>query len=226
MKKTLLIFLAISTLGFLGYWGIEMDAFAEDVKQDAQRLEKFKEQNGSKGLISNEESIESKDLKEILLTETKLGYTNLNELDGNNIKKNLELGFPGFEIIKEVGQQDGPDFILYQVNYMNEEIFFISMDSYDTTLVQDIWTKNSKIKDEYGAKVGAYIDSVLIKRPELKFHADLHYNIYASKENSKILYRLAGDFKSLSDSSFVSEDYSVEKWQIEGMVVEYLIWRK
>jgi hypothetical protein len=226
MKKPLLIILAISILGFLGYWGIEMSQFAEGVKQDTQRLEKLKGQNTSGELIINKESIESKALKEILLTETKLGNTNLNELDGTNIKQNLELGFPAFEIKQEIGQQDGPDFKLYQVNYMNEEIFFVSMDSYDSMLVQDIWTKNPKIKDEYGSFVGITIDSILTKRIDINFHSDLHYNIYASAKNSKIEYRLSGDFKNLNDSSFVAEDYKVEKWQVEGMKVEYLIWRK
>jgi hypothetical protein len=226
MKKPLLIILTISILGFLGYWGIEMYQFAEGAKQDAQRLKKFEEQNTSGELIINQESIESKDLKEILLTETKLGNTNLNELDGTNIKQNLELGFPSFEIKEEIGQQDGPDFRLYQVQYMNEDVFFISMDSYDSMLVQDIWTKNQKIKDEYGSFVGIAIDSILTKRPEINFHSDLHYNIYASAKNSKIEYRLNGDFKSLNDSSFVTEDFKVKKWQIEGMKVEYLIWRK
>ena len=226
MKKTLLIILTISILGFLGYWGIEMFQFAEGVKEDAERIEKLKEQNPDKELIINKKSIESKGLKEVLLTESKLGNTDLNELDGTNIKHNLELGFPAFEIKEEIGQQDGPDFKLYQVNYINEEIFFISMDSYDSMLVQDIWTKNPKIKDEYGLFVGVPIDSVLANRSNINFHSDLHYNIYASAKNSKIQYRLNGEFKSLNDSSFVAEDYSVEKWQIEGMKVEYLIWRK
>ncbi|MGB1284795.1 MAG: hypothetical protein ACPG44_10100, partial [Polaribacter sp.] len=77
-----------------------------------------------------------------------------------------------------------------------------------------------------GAFVGITIDSILTKRTDINFHSDLHYNIYASAKNSKIQYRLNGDFKSLNDSSFVAEDYKVEKWQIEGMKVEYLIWRK
>ena len=226
MKKPLLIILTISILGFLGYWGIEMFQFAEGVKEDAERIEKFKEQNPSEELIINKESIKSKELKEILLTETKLGNTNLNELDGTNIKQNLKLGFPAFNIKEEIGQQDGPDFKLYQVDYMNEEVFFIAMDSYDSMLVQDIWTKNPKIKDKYGAYVGITIDSILTKRPDINFHSDLHYNIYGSAINSKIQYRLNGDFKSLNDSSFVAEDFKVEKWQIEGMKVEYLIWRK
>lgn len=218
--------MTISILGFLGYWGIEMSQFAKGVKQDAQRMKKFRELHPTEEFVIIKESIESKDLKEILLTETKLGNINLNELDGKNIKQNLKLRLPAFKIKEEIGQQDGPDFKLYKAEYLNEEIFFVSMDSYDSLLIQDIWTKNSKIIDEYGLFVGMSIDSVLTKRPSMNFHSDLHSNIYASAENSKIQYRLNGKFKSLNDSSFVAEDYSVEKWQIEGMKIEYLIWKK
>jgi len=226
MKKPLLIILTISILGFLAYWGIEMFQFAEGVKEDTELIEKLKEQNTTQELTINKKSIESKDLKEVLLTESKLGNTNLDELNGKNIKQYLKSGFPAFKIKEEIGQQDGPDFKLYQAEYLNEEIFFVSMDSYDSLLVQDIWAKNPKIKDEYGLFVGVSIDSALTKRPDMNFHSDLHYNIYASIKNSKIQYRLNGEFKSLNDSSFVAEDYSVEKWQIEGMKIEYLIWKK
>jgi hypothetical protein len=225
MKKTLLTILVISTLGFFGYYGNEMYLFAKGVKQDAHRLEKHNKQDSGVFEIQKD-LIESKELKEILLTENKLGDIELDKLDGNNIQRTLELGFPGFEIKKEIGQQDGPDFNLYQVNYMNEEIFFAAMDSYDTILVQDIWTMNPKIKDEYGGKSGASIDSILVKRPQLKFYSDFHYNIYAGNEDSKIQYRLKGDFKSLNDSTFFAKDYKLENWQVEGMIIEYLIWRK
>lgn len=39
MKKTLLIFLVISALGLLAYWGIEMSKFADGVIEDSKRTE-------------------------------------------------------------------------------------------------------------------------------------------------------------------------------------------
>ena len=195
-------------------------------KTDTFETDVFKILEKSSQPTINKESIKSKDLKGILITESKIGNINLDDLNGNNIEKNLKLGFPAFQIKKEIGQQDGPDFILYQVDYMNEEIFFVSMDTYDTTIVQDVWTRNPKVKDEYDATVGLIIDSVLSKRPDLKFHSDLHYNIYATKGNSKIEYRLNGDFKNFNDTSFLANEYTVEKWQVEGMKIEYIIWKK
>jgi hypothetical protein len=114
------------------------------------------------------------ELTEILLTETKLGDLEINKLNENNILTSIKSKFPDLQITKTVGQQDGPDFNLYQVTHYEQEIFFISMDSYDTTLVQDLWTNNKIIKDEYGITVGQKIESALEKRPTLKLHSDLH----------------------------------------------------
>lgn len=161
-----------------------------------------------------------------LLTENQLGDLELNKLTENNMLTEIKSVFPNFKVTKTVGQQDGPDFNIYQVTHSKQEIFFISMDSYDTLVVQYLWTKNKIIVDEHGVAVGQTIESALEKRPTLKFHSDLHQNIYASDKNSKIEYRLTGNFKSLNDSTFFADDYSVEKWQTKGMEIEYLIWRK
>ena len=172
--------------------------------------------------ITTEKTIANK----ILLTESKLGNLNLMDLKDENIEEKIKSAFPDFQLIKSIGQQDGPDFNLYKINHLKQDIFLIWMDSYDSNVVQEILTKNKIIKDEYGMFVGQSIDSVLIKRPELNFHSDLHYNIYATEKSSNIAYRLTGNFKSLNETEFVSADYSVEKWQIKGMTIEYLIWRK
>lgn len=226
MKKVLLVICSISVLGFLGFWVVEMYHFTEGVKQDIQQRKEFNDQNAFEHLIVIQDSIEFKVPKEVLLTEAKLGNTALDELHGMNIKTSLKIGFPAFEIKETIGQQDGPEFKLYQLNYMNEEIFFISMDCYDSMLVQDIWIRSSMIKDEYGSFVGISIDSILAKRTDLKFNLDLHHNVYASSRNSKIQYRLIGEFKVINDSFSGTEDLNLENWQIEGMKVEYIIWRK
>jgi hypothetical protein len=97
------------------------------------------------------------------------------------------------------------------------------MDSYDSTFIQELWTNNKNIQDEYGNTFGQKIAAALEKRPTLQLHSDLQHNIYAIEENSKIKYRLTGNFRTLNDSTFFAEDYSLEKWQAEGMEIEYLI---
>lgn len=185
-------------------------------------------QTNSRDTKTKESNLEinKEEMSEILLTETKLGDLELNKLTEKNMLTEIKSAFPDFKVTKTVGQQDGPDYNLYQITRSKQEIFFISMDSYDTLVVQDFWTNNKIIQDEYGVTVEQKVESVLEKRPTLKFHSDLHQNIYATEKNSKIEYRLKGNFKTLNDTTFSADDNSVEKWQTEGMEIEYLIWRK
>lgn len=186
------------------------------------------EQNNKTGIgkieqVSNSEIVVMFDC---LLTETSLRSLKLNLLNDKNIEANVKAAFPEFQLTKTVGQQDGPGFDLYEIRNSESEIFFISMGSGNPTNVQDIVIQDENVNDEYGVSIGQSIETVLNNRPSLSFHADLHYNIYASTQYSKIGYRLSGNFKSLNDSTFVGADYYLEKWQVEGMIVEYLIWTK
>jgi len=203
-----------------------MYKFGKGVQEDTKRLTEFRNQYKIDSVITLKPIYNTKNVSRLLLTESKLGQLTLTDLNDSNIKQRISNVFPEFQTNKEIGQQDGPDFNLYEIVHLDELIFLISMDAYDTNLVQTVWTENSKIKDEYGTFVGQVIDSVLVNRTELSFHADTHYNIYATAGNSRIEYRLNGNFKNLNDTTFTSNDYSVEKWQVEEMVVEYIIWRK
>jgi hypothetical protein len=163
----------------------------------------------------------------VVLTETHFGDLDLTQLNNENIGSKVKSAFPELRMTKKTGKQDGPDFDFYLMsNEEMENIFFISMDGYDSTTVQTLWTKNKEIEDQYGVQVHQTTAELLKKRPNLRFHSDLHYNIYASENGSRIEYGLSGDFKAINDSTFVSNDYSVDKWQVEKMYVELIQWRK
>lgn len=167
------------------------------------------------------------DLSKVTLTETRLGPLNLSGLNNENIRSKVKSAFPEYSLTKKTGRQDGPDFNLYMVNDSEgENIFYISMDGNDSTTVQTVSIKKKVIEDQYGIKVHQTVKEILHKRPNLTFHSDAHYNIYASERDSKIEYRLSGDFKPINDTNFVSENYSVEEWQVDKMYVEIIQWRK
>lgn len=167
------------------------------------------------------------DLSQVVLTETHFGDLDLTQLEHESIRDQVKSAFPEFKLTKKTGKQDGPDFEFYVVsNNQEENIFFISMNDYDSTTVQTVWTNNQEIKDQYGVQVHQTTDDLLLKRPNLRFHSDLHYNIYASEKGSKIEYGLSGDFKALNDSAFTADDYSVEQWQTKNMYIELIQWRK
>jgi len=162
---------------------------------------------------------------EILLTETKLGNLDIGILSDENMVTEIKRAFPDFQVEKARGQQDGPDYNYFEATHLGEEVFLIAMNWEDTTQIEHLRTENKMIKDQYGLSVGQTVEHALMKRPDLKFHADLHYNVFATAANSRIEYHLTGDLKLVNDSVFVASDYSVEKWQIEEMQIAFLIWR-
>lgn len=225
MNKTLITIILFPLLIFVCFWGHEIYQFGNGVIQDAKDG-KNKTDTIVNSHIANLNYQEGITGDNLILTETNLGSIDLNSLNGSNIDSIIKSNYKSFQIKKEIGQQDGPNFKLYNVRIQNEDFFFISMDTFDSLLVQDIWTNNPKIKDKYGVHVSSSIQDVIQQRENLQFHSDLHYNIYASTNGSKISYRLSGNFKSLNDSLLINKDYSVNKNQITEMEVEYIIWKK
>jgi hypothetical protein len=162
----------------------------------------------------------------ILLTESELGKMELDKLSKVNLIGEVNTHFPQFQVSKELGQQDGPNFDLYEITEKKERIFFIAMKYDNESLVDYLTIESRMIEDVYGLRVGSTTSQILKNRPDLEFFADLHFNVYAASKGSRIQYRLKGDLLSLNDSTFVAEDFSVSEWQVEAMEIEYLIWRK
>lgn len=217
MKKSVLIVLVSLLLVFVGYLGLTVDQMARGVQAD--RVE----------FVSHPEAVHLDYLNKRaipILTETKLGAIDLFELNGENIITNLQGEFLDLEITKQVGQQDGPDFIFYSLSKKKEELAYVSMDSEDSNQVQSLTILSAEIVDVYGLKVGMSADKLSSTRNSIIFNADLHMNIYAKVKNSNILYRLSGDLINLNDSTYVSENYSVENWQTSKMKIESISWQK
>ena len=217
MKKSVLIVLVSLLLVFVGYLGLTVDQMARGVQADREEF------------VSHPEAVHLDYLNKRaipILTETKLGAIDLFELNGENIITNLQGEFLDLEITKQVGQQDGPDFIFYSLSKKKEELAYVSMDSEDSNQVQSLTILSAEIVDVYGLKVGMSADKLSSTRNSIIFNADLHMNIYAKVKNSNILYRLSGDLINLNDSTYVSENYSVENWQTSKMKIESISWQK
>ena len=217
MKKSVLIVLVSLLLVFVGYLGLTVDQMARGVQADREEF------------VSHPEAVHLDYLNKRaipILTETKLGAIDLFELNGENIITNLQGEFLDLEITKQVGQQDGPDFIFYSLSKKKEELAYVSMDSEDSNQVQSLTILSAEIVDVYGLKVGMSADKLSSTRSSIIFNADLHMNIYAKVKNSNILYRLSGDLINLNDSTYVSENYSVENWQTSKMKIESISWQK
>ena len=216
MKKFLLIIILVSVLGYFGYWGIDIYQFSKGVQADIEKYGKY----------DNKALVKGPYKKKVVLSEDRLGALVLSELTSMNIEKELTTLFPKSQVTKQVGQQDGPDFILYEVMQENNSVLYASMDPENSVELSSLTIVSPEIVDLYGLSVGSTSNEIKIHRPHTIVHADFHLNIYAGIENSKIKYRLIGDFKNLNDTMAISENYSVEDWQISEMKIEFIIWEK
>lgn len=161
-----------------------------------------------------------------VLTERSLGAIDLTRLDPGNIQLELLRTFPYCAVEKGIGEQDGPDFLLYEVQHEGESIVFVSMDHGALNGLREVAIQTPSIRDEYGIRTTCEVADLLNKRPEVSFHADLHSNVYATVPGSRIGYRMAGPVSALNDSVLTRADFSLERWQVGRMKVGFLIWSK
>ncbi|NMM48919.1 DUF1131 family protein [Marinigracilibium pacificum] len=139
----------------------------------------------------------------------------------NSIRK----AFDGYEITKEMGQQDGPDFPLYSVKKGDNEILFFAMDWEDTLKLNEIFIKSPYVIDEYGLKVGDGYQDIKSKRTDsIKTFTNYHQHTYAYTENSNIMYEISGDVYLPDTVDFENLKFNEE--QIKDWKIEYIIWRK
>lgn len=162
----------------------------------------------------------------LVLTEDRLGPLDLRVLEGKNISQQLQKAFPTSQVIRGVGQQDGPDFVYYDIKHQGEEFFTVMLNTEDSSRVSEIWISSNRIKDQHGITLGSSLESLREQLPDLRLYADLHQNIFASTASSKILYRISANLKPLNDSTFVAPDHTIQPWQVEAATVEHLVWRK
>ena len=161
-----------------------------------------------------------------VLTEKSLGYIDLTRLDSMNVHRELLRGFPYCSLERGMAQQDGPDHMLYEVKLEGESIVFVSMDNDASNEVREVAVQTAGILDQYGVFPSCEVSHLITERPDVKFHADLHSNIYAKVPGSRIGYRLAGPVLPLNDSMMTRADFGLERWQVGGMKVGFLIWSK
>lgn len=172
---------------------------------------------------SNSVDTNSEESKSIIIYENRLKEISL-PFPRQEMLEQLKKSFKSFEIVKELGQQDGPDFPLYSLKKKETEICFFSMDSDDTLKLNEIIIKEPLIKDEYGLKVGdGYQKIRQLRSGEIKTYTDHHQHTYAYIDASNILYEISNtDF----DADTVElENPKFTEAQLENWTIEYIIWR-
>ena len=132
--------------------------------------------------------------------------------------------FADFQVTKEMGQQDGPDFPLYSVKDQETELVFFGMDWEDTLKLDRIYIKVPLIIDEYGLKVGDnYQDIKALRQDSIKTFTDYHQHTYVYSDSSNIFYEIWGQATIPDTADFENLHFTEE--QIKDWKIEYVIWR-
>lgn len=137
----------------------------------------------------------------------------------------IKKSFSGYEVTKELGQQDGPDFPLYSVKKSNNNVLFFSMDWEDTLKLREIIIKGPEIVDEYGLRVGDGFKDIKSKRKKpIKTSTDFHQRTFAYTDSSNIMYEISGNV-FMSDTVDL-ENLKFTEEEMEDWTIDLIIWRK
>ena len=134
-------------------------------------IEEPKESASASSMVLKEDALNDFRLKKAMILEAPI----------------LTKHFPNAEIKKEIGQQDGPDYVYYTID---KDLVFSTPDTKGNVLSHITIKGNSKISDAYGIAIGNTLDDIKAKRSDIKIVTD-HFRIYLHEEDSNISYEMS-----------------------------------
>lgn len=152
---------------------------------------------------------------EIKLHENRIGKMKLSHSMKLSFLAMLETLKP-YSVIKKSGQQDGPDFIYYEVTKNNINYFWIKTQDENERLLDRIYITNKSIIDQYTVSIGTPYNKIKKLRPKIKITTDYHYHTYAYVSGSNIMYEITGDFEGPDRQNFTEKE--VENWTVSNIV--------
>jgi len=152
---------------------------------------------------------------EIKLYENKIGEMQLSHSMKLSFLTMLET-FKPYSVIKKSGQQDGPDFIYYEITKNNVEYFWIKTQDENERLLDRINITNESITDQYNVSIGDTFKQIKKLRPNVKITTDYHYHTYAYVSGSNIMYEISGDFEGPDRQNFTEKE--VENWTVNNII--------
>lgn len=155
----------------------------------------------------------------LVLANDKLGAL---KLDGNTKLglQGLRAVLVGLSVTENIGQQDGPDFVYYQVSDDKGEIFWIKAQDDDPNKIDAVHVTSPQIIDQFGLKIGSTYAEILRARPGVIVETDDHFHTYVGHPQENIAYELAVPYASDYDGP----DRNPTKPELERGVIEEMIW--
>lgn len=177
--------------------------------------------NDNKSNISQEKEVQIEEKlieknSELILTEKTFGRFNLKKgmiLEESEIK----IAFSDFEISKNIGEQDGPNYYIYNIG--NDAI--LATTDTENNALSEVWIEEkSEISDQYGIKTGMTYNDINKRRPDMNISTD-HNHIYLHKTGSNIAYEISlGNYNGPD-----KEEYSLEEIKNNNSKVVRIIWK-
>ena len=152
---------------------------------------------------------------EIKLNENKIGEMLLSHSMKLSFLAMLETLKP-YSVVKKSGQQDGPDYIYYEVTKNNVQYFWIKTQDENERLLDRIYITNKSIIDQHAVSIGMKYKNIKKLRPNIKITTDDHYHTYAYVSGSNIMYEITGDFEGPDRQDFTEKE--VESWTVSNIV--------
>jgi len=155
----------------------------------------------------------------LVLSKNKIGPL---KLDGNitlDLKK-LRTAFTNLSVEQKTGQQDGPDFVYYDISDNEGELFWIKMQVENTKKIDSIHVTSPKIHDQYGLRIGSTYREVIHIRPRLNFKTDDHFHTYVGHPAENIAYELVVPYSE----NYQGPDRKPTKQEVERGRVKKLLW--
>lgn len=152
---------------------------------------------------------------EITLSESSFGNLKLS----HNMVVNLALlrsKLQNYNIVRKIGEQDGPDFVYYEVR--KNRVLYCMLKTKDSNRrrLDRVYISNKWVSDQYGVSVGTPYSKIKALRPNIKITTDMHYHTYVYVSGSNIAYEITGDHEGPDKQNYTERE--VLKWTVTNIV--------
>ncbi len=162
----------------------------------------------------------------IVIDNNKIGYWVITDnINHEQLINSLEKKFPKFNFKKEIGEQDGPDFIIISAYKESQKVFNIFMSTEDTLIIESIYFEAKGFEDIDGIKKGIkYSEIKELHGSKVSHYVNYHEHLYVTIVGSKLKYEL-GIVHAFPDN-FDFENPKVSYDFAKDLKVKRIIWEK
>jgi hypothetical protein len=155
----------------------------------------------------------------LVLANSPLGPLGLDADTELSLEK-LKSVFAGLTVERKVGEQDGPDFVYFEISDQTGELFWIKAQDDDPGKIDSVHVTSDKVVDQYGLRIGSTYAQIHAARPALLVETDEHFHTYVGDPEEEIVYELSCPYAA----GYEGPDRNPTETEIRNGVIEKLVW--